>query len=110
MSNNADLLKANKIEKQMERWDLFAKLAPTVFLFLCFILLAMGVDFEILFKFGMALFAATAVTWWFWTIYSIRQLVLIFKRSTENLFEIGNELKEVKKEYRELRDEENSRR
>lgn len=105
-----ELERTKKIEKQVERWDLFAKLAPTIFLLGCFAFLAMGMSFETLFKFGMVAFAITAVTWWFWTIYSIRHLVRIFKRATENLIETGQELKAVKKEYVELRDEENNRR
>jgi membrane protein YdbS with pleckstrin-like domain len=108
--SNKDLEKARKIERQVERWDLFAKLAPTFFLLGCFAFLAMGMSFEVLFNIGMVAFGITAVTWWFWTIYSIRHLVRIFRRATENLMDVGEELKAVKKEYRELRDEENSRR
>lgn len=105
--NEGDLEKADKIEKQIERWDLFAKLAPTVFLLGCFAFLAMGMSFETLFNIGMIAFAITAVIWWFWTLFSIRHLIRIFKRATENLIETGEELKAVKREYQELRNEEN---
>lgn len=111
MEENNDLLKAKQIEKQVERWDLFAKLAPTLFLFVCFILLATGItQFEILFIIGMTMFALTAVTWWFWTIFSIRHLVKLFYKSTKDLIETGDELRAIKKEYRDLRHEENTRR
>lgn len=104
-----DLDKAQKIEQQVERWDLFAKLAPTFFLIICFIFLALGVGFDTLFTIGMIGFAMTAVTWWFWTLFTIRFLVRIFHRATLNLIETGSELKAVKQEYQELRNEENNR-
>ena len=104
-----DLDKTQKIEQQVERWDLFAKLAPTVFLMGCFAFLAMGVGFETLFNIGMIAFAITAVTWWFWTLFSIRYLVRIFRRATIKLLETGDELKAVKQEYRKLRDDEINR-
>lgn len=108
--SNVELEKTKKIEQQVERWDLFAKIAPTIFLIGCFVLLAMGVSFEIMFNIGLSGFAVTAVIWWFWAIFSIRLLIKILNRATENLFEVGNELKRVKKEYQELRNEENNRR
>mgnify|MGYP000268285985 CR=1 FL=1 len=101
------LRKAQKIEDQVERWDLFAKLVPTLFLFGCFVSLAVGVGFEILFNIGMIAFASTAVVWWFWAIFSIRYLVKIFKRAAENLIKVSDELSSIKNEYKELRDEEN---
>ena len=106
--NYKDLEKSKKIEKQVERWDLYAKLAPTFFLLSSFVFLWLGVSFETMFSVGMVLFGATAVTWWFWTIFSIRHLVKIFRRATENLVEVGEELKTVKHEYQELRNEENN--
>lgn len=106
---NKDIEYAKKIEKQVERWDLFAKIAPTLFLFLCFVFLALGYSFETLFNIGMIAFAVTAVTWWFWTLFSIRFLVRLFRKATINLFEVGAELKVVKEEYKELRDDEANR-
>lgn len=108
--DNRDLDRSKKIEKQVERWDLYAKLAPTFFLVIAFVCLALGVSFETLFSAGMVLFALTAVTWWFWTIFSIRYLVTLLRRATTNLIEVGDELKEVKREYQELRDDENANR
>lgn len=105
-----ELEKAKKIEQQVERWDLFAKTVPTIFLIGCFAFLAMGFSFEMMFTIGLGGFAITAVVWWFWAIFSIRLLVRILSRATENLFEVGNELKKVKKEYQELRNEENNHR
>ena len=94
------LQRASKIEKQVLRWDLYAKLAPTFFLVSCFILLSLGiVGFETLFFIGMALFAITAVVWWFWTIFSIRFLIRMLSRATKNLVEVSTELSDVRKEF-----------
>lgn len=109
-SKDADLKRAELIEKQVERWDLFAKIAPVLFLLTSLFLLSVGaVGFDILFRVGMVLFALTAVSWWFWTIFSIRFLITILNRATHNLVEVSAELTQVKKEYKELRDEENRR-
>jgi|TARA_R110000796_G_scaffold89638_1_gene193222 hypothetical protein len=108
--NKDDLKRAEQIEQQVERWDLLAKVVPTFFLIFCFVLLFFGfLEYHTIFYIGFAAFGITAVSWWFWTLFSIRFLVTLFKRATENLIEVGEELKTVKKEYQELRDEENNR-
>lgn len=112
MDNNStqhDIKRANAIEKQVERWDLFAKIAPTVFLVVCFVLLLTGsVSFDTVFTIGMTLFSITAVTWWFWTIFSIRGLVRILNKASTNLIEVGDELTEAKRELKDILREENN--
>ena len=103
--NDKNLERAKQIEKQVERWDLYAKLAPTLFLVVCFLLLATGsTDFATIFFVGMVGFAFTAVVWWFWTIFSIRFLVRLFYKTTQDLIDTGEELKEVRKELRNEQD------
>ena len=104
-----DIQKSKRIDRQVERWDLFAKLAPTIFLIVCFILLITeSVSFETVFTIGMGLFALTAVTWWFWTIFSIRFLVKTLNKASNGLIEVTEELSEAKKELKDLIDEENN--
>lgn len=99
--DNAELLiRAKKIEKQVERWDLYAKTVPTLFLIVCFILLVFKMaSFNTVFWVGMTAFAATAVTWWFWTIFTIRYLVRTLSRASQGLLEVSNELRDVRKDY-----------
>lgn len=105
-----DIEHSYKIEKQVERWDIFAKIAPTVFLITCFVLLALGsISFETVFVIGMILFSLTAVVWWFWTIFSIRHLVRTLRRASTGLVEVTSDLKEAKKDLRKYLDEENNR-
>ena len=86
----------NNIEAQVDRWDLFARLVPTVFLVINLILVSTGIlDFEQAFWVGLGLFAVTAVTWWFWTIYTIRHLVKTLNRASKNLAEVRDEFKSV---------------
>lgn len=108
---NEDLQKASRIEDQVERWDLFAKVAPAFFLLVCFLLLIVeAVSFQTVFSVGMVLFALTAVTWWFWTIFSIRFLVKLLKRASTGLIDVTTDLSETKKDLKEYVDEENHRR
>lgn len=108
MDTESKNAKARRIEKQVESWDTFAKLAPTFFLFVCFILLVTGnTTFDNIFLFGMMGFSITAVIWWFWTIYSIRFLVRMFNQATNDLIETGEELKSVRKELRDATDNSN---
>jgi ABC-type transport system involved in Fe-S cluster assembly fused permease/ATPase subunit len=108
-----DIERTSRIENQVERWDLFAKLAPTIFLLVCILLLVVGsVSFETVFTIGMILFSLTAVTWWFWTIYSIRFLVKTLNRASSGLIEVTDDLVEAKrelKEYVRLEEDNNSK-
>ena len=114
MNNNnnlaEDIKKSKAIERQVERWDLFAKLAPTVFLLVCFVLLISGsVSFDTVFTVGMIMFAITAVIWWFWAIFSIRRLVRILNKASNGLIDVSKELTEAKRELKEyIREEDNS--
>ena len=69
-------LNDKKIEQQVARWDLYAKIAPTIFLVTGAISLTIGItSFDTLFNIGMILFAFTAVTWWFWTIITVKYII-----------------------------------
>jgi hypothetical protein len=97
----------NNIEAQVERWDMFARLVPTVFLVINIILVTIGViNFEQAFWLGLGLFAVTAVTWWFWTIYTIRHLVKTLNRASKNLQEVRSEFKSVSKDFKEFKNDE----
>jgi len=101
-----DKIKATdqEIEKQVERWDLFARIAPTVFLLINVILvITKTIDFETAFWVGLALFAMTAVTWWFWTIFTIRRLIRLLNRASKNLGEVREEFREVSQEVDKLK-------
>ena len=96
----------DNIEAQVERWDLFARLVPTVFLVVNLILVTTGIlDFEQAFWVGLGLFAVTAVTWWFWTIYTIRHLVKTLNRASKNLQEVRSEFVEVSKDLKDLKND-----
>jgi type II secretory pathway component PulM len=96
----------NNIEAQVERWDLFARLVPTVFLVINLILVSTGViNFEQAFWVGLGLFAVTAVTWWFWTIYTIRHLVKTLNRASKNLQEVRSEFIAVSKDLKDIKND-----
>ena len=96
----------DNIEAQVERWDLFARLVPTVFLIINIILVTIGIiDFEQAFWVGLGLFAVTAVTWWFWTIYTIRHLVKTLNRASKNLQEVRSEFIAVSKDLKDIKND-----
>ena len=96
--------KQREIERQVDRWDLYARLVPTIFLIIALSLVACDViDFETAFWVGLGLFACTAVTWWFWTIFTIRLLVRTLHRASKNLGEVREEFKEIAKEVQDMK-------
>ena len=98
--------KPPNIVKQVERWDLYARLAPTIFLASCMILIALDViNFSLAFYIGLGLFAITAVTWWFWTIYTIRHLIKTLSDASTGLKDVRDEFRHINKEIRNIRDE-----
>lgn len=98
--------KEQKIERQVERWDLFARIVPTVFLVVCIGLVSTGIiDFETAFWVGLSLFALTAVTWWFWTIYTIRLLVRTLNRASKNLGEVRREFIKVAQDIEAIKND-----
>ena len=81
-----------RVEQQVERWDLYARIAPTVFLVISALCISFGIiDFNAAFFIGIGLFAVTAVTWWFWTIYTIKHLVHTLNRASRHLEEVKTE-------------------
>ena len=101
-----DKVKNQKIQKQVERWDLFARLTPTLFLATSLILVVFNiVKLEYAFYIGLTGFAITAVSWWWWAIFTIKYLVTILSRASSNLTDVNTEIKIVRKELEDLKDE-----
>ncbi len=88
----------NKIKQQVARWDLYAKIAPKIFLIVSAFSLIFGVtSFDTMFNIGMIIFAFTAVTWWFWTIITVKYIIITMSSATTNLNEVKQDLKNIRK-------------
>lgn len=46
---------------------------------------------------GLTTIAAVCVSWWMWVMFIIRQMMLVSDRADQNLLEIKNHLKEIKR-------------
>jgi hypothetical protein len=104
MKNNQATSKA--IEIQVERWDVYARITPTIFLIISMTLIATGIiDFKTAFWVGLGMFALTAVTWWFWTIYTIRHLIRTLNRASNNIVEVKDEFVSIKKDLEAYKNE-----
>ena len=95
-----------RVEQQVERWDLYARIAPTVFLVISALCISFGIiDFNAAFFIGIGLFAVTAVTWWFWTIFTIKHLVYTLNRASKNLLEVREEFRSINSDLKDFKDD-----
>jgi len=101
-----DIKKNEIIAEQVERWDLYARLTPTIFLLSSIILILFDIiDFETAFYVGLVGFAITAVVWWWWAIFTIRYLITTLNRASKNLQEVNQEVKAITQEVKSIRNE-----
>ena len=99
-----DQKKIDKIEAQVQLWDMFARVVPIIFLVFALGLVCLGsIDWKEAFYAALAVFAVTAVTWWFWTIYTIRHLVHTLHRASKNLHEVREEFKQISREVHDTK-------
>ena len=56
-------------------------------------------SFDTLFNIGMIVFALTAVTWWFWTIITVRYIIRLMSSTTQDLIDVKQDLKEIREEF-----------
>jgi cell division protein FtsL len=49
----------------------------------------------------MVLFAFTAVTWWFWTIITVKYIITTMSSATTNLLEVKQDLKDIRESIAE---------
>jgi hypothetical protein len=95
-----------EIIKQVENWDMYARLVPTLFLFGSGTLILLGyIEFQMAFYVGLGVFSATAICWWFWTIYTIKLLVGTLNIASDGLADVRDEFRKINKDIREFKDD-----
>jgi hypothetical protein len=98
--------KNQSIARQVEQWDVYARITPTIFLLISILLIIFEViNFETAFYVGLIGFAATAVVWWWWAIFTIKYLITTLNRASKNLKEVNQEILDITKEVKALKDE-----
>jgi hypothetical protein len=101
-----DAERNQKIAQQVERWDLYARLTPTIFLVGSLFLIVFGIiDFETAFYVGLVGFALTAVVWWWWAIFTIKYLVTVLNRTSKNLQDTAIEISQIRTEIEKIKDD-----
>jgi hypothetical protein len=101
-----DAERNQKIAQQVERWDLYARLTPTIFLVGSLLLIVFKIiDFETAFYVGLVGFALTAVVWWWWAIFTIKYLVIVLNRTSKNLQDTAIEISQISTEIEKIKDD-----
>ena len=101
-----DTERNQKIARQVERWDLYARLTPTAFLVgSMFLIVFKIIDFETAFYVGLVGFAFTAVVWWWWAIFTIKYLVTVLNRTSKNLQDTAIEITQISTEIEKIKDD-----
>ena len=94
----------DKIETQVERWDWFARIVPIVFVGISLVLICLGViDYKQAFWTALAVFAVTAVTWWFWTISTIGHISERVHKAENGVQEVLTELKIIRQIFQDIK-------
>ena len=102
-----DAERNQKIAQQVERWDLYARLTPTIFLVGSLLLIVFKIiDFETALYVGLVGFAFIAVVWWWWAIFTIKYLVTVLNRTSKNLQDTAIEITHINTEIKKIKDEE----
>lgn len=101
-----DAERNQKIAQQVEQWDLYARLTPTIFLVgSIFLIVFKIIDFETAFYVGLVGFAVTAVVWWWWAIFTIKYLVTVLNRTSKNLQDTAIEISQISTEIEKIKDD-----
>jgi hypothetical protein len=89
----------DKLEHQVQIWNKAAIFVPIFFTTLLMIGYVFSVfHLDTLFFIACGLYFTTAVIWWWWAMTSIRLLVKILKRASNNIEEVTIELRSIKSE------------
>ena len=94
------------IIKQVERWDLYARITSTLFLVTAMLVVIFDIaSQQSVIIVGLTGFAFTAVVWWWWAIFTIKYLVTSLNRASKGLSEVTHEIQSVSEEVRDLRND-----
>ena len=93
-----------QIEKQVERWDMYARIVPAIFLVVCGGLILAGIiDYKQAFWAAVVVTAVTAVTWWFWTISTIGNISERVHKAESGVQEVLTELKIIRQIFQDIK-------
>lgn len=83
---------------QVKTWDVFAKAMPFIISIAVGSFYSLGYrDWNLVYGVGAVFFVCTAITWWFWVIYTIAAIAVVMDNSGKSLDEIIKELQDIRK-------------
>lgn len=89
----------DKLEMRAKLWNKLALFVPVFFIGLSSFLYWLNLmRFDQLFLVTLIAWVVVAITWWIWTMFSIIFLARLVGRTTQQLEEIKNEVKEIRRE------------
>lgn len=87
------------IKKQIQKWNILVLIMPMCFLLLGSIIYTLKFfGLETIFDIALASWIALVAIWWFWTTYSIFKLAKMLTNAVEELDEIKNEVRQIRKD------------
>lgn len=90
---------------QVKLWDWFAKLMPFIISISAVVSYFYGLrDWNIVYSVGAIFFVTTAITWWFWVIYTIAAIAIMMDKSGKSLKELITEIQEIRKSINDKKD------
>jgi len=105
INKNHQQSKKPDIARQVQWWDLYAKLSPLAFIAVMSVFYFTGAltFIQILYVAGV-IFATTAITWWFWTIHTISAISKKLQKAETGVNEVLSELKSIRQILSDFRD------
>ena len=80
-------------------WDRFARFSPITVTILVAGLYAFGFrNWELVLDAIIGMFVLTAVTWWFWVIYTIAMIAYMIDKSSKKLKDVIYDIRGIKEE------------
>ena len=101
---------SDKTVKEVKIWDYVARVAPFLALAIIAVTYLIGAStlLHISIIGTIIVFFTAGVVWWWWSIYKIANIIIKIRQSQNKFKEVGQQIKDIRKEVNELHDDDSS--